>query len=131
MHDLPPELRTALAAAVARHSSPDVTATTARLVERYQQGSPADEPLLLSDLDAVAYATYRMPATYAAVRAALGEAARLAPGLAHPPRAPTDHRHQGSLVPELGYPIPRADQVASSFRCRKAQRLRGARLAGQ
>lgn len=81
MHDLPPELRTALAAAVARHSSPEVTATTARLVERYQDGSPA-EPLLLSDLDAVAYATYRMPATWAAVRAAMGEATRLAPALA-------------------------------------------------
>lgn len=82
MHDLPPELRTALAAAVAQHSSPDVTATTARLVQAYQQGSPADAPLLVSDLDAVAYATYRMPATWAAVRAALGEAARLAPELA-------------------------------------------------
>lgn len=82
MHDLPPELRTALATAVARHPSPDVTATTARLVARYQDGSPADAPLLISDLDAVAYATYRMPATWAAVRAALGETARLAPGLA-------------------------------------------------
>ena len=88
MHDLPPELRTALSTAVARHPSPDVTATTARLVGRYQDGSPAAEPLLVSDLDAIAYATYRMPATYAAVRAALGEAARLAPGLA--PRTQLD-----------------------------------------
>lgn len=82
MHELPPALRAALTTAVTRHASPDVTATVARLVARYQDGSPATEPLLVGDLDAVAYATYRMPATYAAVRAVLGEAARLAPELA-------------------------------------------------
>jgi ribosomal protein RSM22 (predicted rRNA methylase) len=88
VHELPPALRAALAAAVARHPSPEVTAATARLVERYQEGSPAETPLLVSELDAVAYANYRMPATWAAVRAALGEAARLAPALA--PRTQLD-----------------------------------------
>ncbi len=90
MHELPAPLRAALAATSTRHPGPALQETTARLVQRYQLGTPAEAPLLTCDLDAAAYATYRMPATYAAVRAVLGEAARLAPSL-----APTSHLDVG------------------------------------
>lgn len=82
MHELPAPLRSALATVSARHPGSALPETTARLVQRYQLGVPAQAPLLLSDLDAAAYATYRMPATFAAVRSVLGETARLAPSLA-------------------------------------------------
>ncbi|MEO6880938.1 MAG: small ribosomal subunit Rsm22 family protein [Mycobacteriaceae bacterium] len=90
MHELPAPLRAALAATSTRHPGPALQETTARLVQRYQLGTPARAPLLTSDLDAAAYATYRMPATFAAVRSVFGETARLAPSL-----APTSHLDVG------------------------------------
>lgn len=81
IHELPAPLRAALAATSARHRGSALQETTARLVQRYQLGVPAEAPLLVSDLDAAAYATYRMPATFAAVRSVLGETARLDPSL--------------------------------------------------
>lgn len=82
MHELPAPLRSALTETSARHPGSALQETTARLVQRYQLGGPADGPLLVSELDAAAYATYRMPATFAAVRSVLDETARLLPTLA-------------------------------------------------
>lgn len=48
-----------------------LTAAVRRLSERYRQESPASDPLMSSATDVLAYAAYRMPATYAACRAAL------------------------------------------------------------
>jgi ribosomal protein RSM22 (predicted rRNA methylase) len=42
-----------------------------RLITDYRSGLPAGEPLLRNMVDATAYAAYRMPATHAAVTAAL------------------------------------------------------------
>jgi ribosomal protein RSM22 (predicted rRNA methylase) len=53
-----------------------------RLTTRYREGTAAAEPIMKSDLEVAAYAGYRMPATYAAVHAALTEVARLAPDFA-------------------------------------------------
>lgn len=108
MHALPAPLRAALAATSTRHSGPALQETTARLVQRYQLGTPAEAPLLVSDLDAAAYATYRMPATFAAVRSVLGEAARLAPSL-----APVSHLDVGGGT---GSAVWAAAQVWPSLR---------------
>ena len=43
----------------------------ARLSERYRAVAAANEPILARDIDVLAYAHYRMPATFAAVRHAL------------------------------------------------------------
>ncbi|WP_245934181.1 small ribosomal subunit Rsm22 family protein [Branchiibius hedensis] len=48
-----------------------LTAAVRRLSDRYRQESPASAPLMASAIDVVAYAAYRMPATYAACHAAL------------------------------------------------------------
>ncbi|KYH45240.1 hypothetical protein AZH51_13685 [Branchiibius sp. NY16-3462-2] len=48
-----------------------LTAAVRRLSDRYRQESPASAPLMGSATDVLAYAAYRMPATYAACRAAL------------------------------------------------------------
>jgi len=79
--DLPSELRAALTAAAEQYPASVLAAVTTRLIARYQDGAPAvpGESVLRSDSDAVAYATYRMPATYAAVHAALGALAGLVP----------------------------------------------------
>ncbi|MFC6712520.1 small ribosomal subunit Rsm22 family protein [Branchiibius cervicis] len=48
-----------------------LSAAVRRLSERYRQELPASAPLMGSAIDVLAYAAYRMPATYAACRAAL------------------------------------------------------------
>ncbi|NYI06867.1 small ribosomal subunit Rsm22 family protein [Allostreptomyces psammosilenae] len=49
-----------------------------RLIANYRGDTPTDQPILRGGLDVVAYAAYRMPATYAAVRFALGQLQRSA-----------------------------------------------------
>ncbi|GAB3850707.1 small ribosomal subunit Rsm22 family protein [Dactylosporangium cerinum] len=44
-----------------------------RLIADYRSGRPAEEPLLRNMVDVTAYAAYRMPATHAAVAAALAQ----------------------------------------------------------
>ncbi|RKT55245.1 small ribosomal subunit Rsm22 family protein [Saccharothrix australiensis] len=53
-----------------------------RLSTRYREGGAASEPILRTPADVGAYAAYRMPATYAALRRVLGEAAAQRPDLA-------------------------------------------------
>lgn len=48
-----------------------LTAAVRRLSDRYRQETPASAPLMGSATDVLAYAAYRMPATYAACHAAL------------------------------------------------------------
>ncbi len=72
------DLADALAAAVGgRFPDGELSSATAVLIERYQarRAAPPGQPILQTARDVAAYAMYRMPATYAAVRAALEQAA--------------------------------------------------------
>jgi len=80
--DLPKDLRAALDDAVARVPVTDIATAVDRLIARYRTGGEAGRPILTSVADVTAYAAYRMPATYAAVRAALTQVALAAPALA-------------------------------------------------
>ncbi|BAG22061.1 MULTISPECIES: small ribosomal subunit Rsm22 family protein [Streptomyces] len=51
-----------------------------RLIASYRGETPTDAPILRDRSDVAAYAAYRMPATYEAVRSALGALAEAAPG---------------------------------------------------
>ncbi|MET8634365.1 small ribosomal subunit Rsm22 family protein [Streptomyces sp. NPDC004096] len=57
-----------------------------RLIANYRGRTPTDAPVLRDRADVVAYAAYRMPATFEAVRAALEALADAAPGW-----VPSDH----------------------------------------
>lgn len=59
-----------------------------RLIATYRGTTPTHTPVLRDASDAAAYAAYRMPATFEAVRAALGALADAAPGWA--PRSHLD-----------------------------------------
>ncbi|MYS49731.1 rRNA methyltransferase, partial [Streptomyces sp. SID6013] len=50
-----------------------------RLIANYRGDTPTDAPILRDCADVVAYAAYRMPATFAAVRSALAEFAAAVP----------------------------------------------------
>ncbi|MGW4180956.1 small ribosomal subunit Rsm22 family protein, partial [Streptomyces albidoflavus] len=52
---------------------------TARLIANYRGATPTDAPVLRDRSDVVAYAAYRMPATFEADRAALGALADAVP----------------------------------------------------
>ena len=87
--DLPPALRDALDAELARIAPPRLAAATMALVERYRGGQPAPGGrFLASDDDIAAYAAYRLPATYAAVAAALTQVVEQWPD--EPPRTLLD-----------------------------------------
>lgn len=58
------------------------TAAVERLIASYRGETPTDAPVLRDRSDVVAYAAYRMPATFEAVRAALDALAEAAPGWA-------------------------------------------------
>jgi ribosomal protein RSM22 (predicted rRNA methylase) len=73
--EIPKDLREAIDQAVAGIPGRDLAAVVERLIERYRAGGVAVEPILAGATDAAAYAAYRMPATFAAVRAALGQLA--------------------------------------------------------
>ncbi|MBW8802979.1 MAG: rRNA methyltransferase [Catenulisporales bacterium] len=80
--DLPADLAAALDAATADLPLRDLEASVERLITRYRTPGRADRPILGGPLDAVAYAAYRMPATWGAVRSALSAAAERLPELA-------------------------------------------------
>lgn len=71
MTDLPVELRAALDSAVAGIPSKELSRSVDALIERYRAGQEAPEPILNSKVSSAAYAVYRMPATYAAIKSAL------------------------------------------------------------
>jgi len=72
MADLPDELRAALATRLAAEPVDRMRSAVARLMDAYRSGQPATKPILAGSAEIAAYAGYRMPATYAAVRAAIG-----------------------------------------------------------
>jgi ribosomal protein RSM22 (predicted rRNA methylase) len=77
--EIPADLRTSLDAALSRVGLRSAAETVERLIEAYRSDGP---PPTLSTMDSVlAYAGYRMPATYSAVRAALRQVATAVPGL--------------------------------------------------
>jgi ribosomal protein RSM22 (predicted rRNA methylase) len=65
------ELREALGQLLEAVPPKRIAESVQRLIADYRSGRPADEPLLRTMVDATAYAAYRMPATHAAVAAAL------------------------------------------------------------
>ncbi len=82
MTPLPDDLARALDGALERIPASRLAPVVDRLIGDYRAGRPATTPILRSADDAAAYAAYRMPATFAAVRDALGRAAEIAPDLA-------------------------------------------------
>ncbi|WP_067496272.1 small ribosomal subunit Rsm22 family protein [Actinoplanes sp. TFC3] len=73
--ELPADLRAGLETEAARAPEERLAQSVSRLIEAYRSGKPASVPILTSSTDVLAYAAYRMPATFAAVRAALGQIA--------------------------------------------------------
>ncbi|MFI5974785.1 small ribosomal subunit Rsm22 family protein [Streptomyces sp. NPDC051452] len=59
-----------------------VTRAVDRLIAAYRGATPTDAPILRDRADVAAYAAYRMPATFAAVRSALAAFADAVPGWA-------------------------------------------------
>lgn len=80
--DLPTDLAAALDAATADIPLRELEASVDRLMARYRAPGRADRPILAGRVDAAAYAAYRMPATWGAVRGAVAAAAARVAGLA-------------------------------------------------
>jgi ribosomal protein RSM22 (predicted rRNA methylase) len=74
MFELPPDLADAIGRLTGR-SHDQLATTTQRLIDRYQADTPATpgKPIMSGDREALAYAAYRMPATYAAIRTVLDQ----------------------------------------------------------
>ncbi|MBC9712453.1 small ribosomal subunit Rsm22 family protein [Streptomyces sp. TRM66268-LWL] len=72
-------LRTALAELLAGLPHKQATQAVDRLIANYRGRTPTDAPILRDRSDVAAYAAYRMPATFEAVRSALGALADAAP----------------------------------------------------
>jgi ribosomal protein RSM22 (predicted rRNA methylase) len=80
--ELPADLREALDRTTAGVPAGRLADAVELLVGRYRSGEPAEDgPILAEAIDVTAYAAYRMPATYAAVRAALAQVAGRRPDL--------------------------------------------------
>jgi ribosomal protein RSM22 (predicted rRNA methylase) len=78
--DLPNDLRSALAKELANIPQKSMADAAARLSMRYRGSQPpAKRPFLRSRDDVIAYAAYRLPATYAAIFAVLTEAQKRRP----------------------------------------------------
>lgn len=101
---LPEQLRQGLDQLAARHPLGPITAATGRLIDRYQADRPAapGRPIVDDETAATAYALYRMPATFAAARAALAQAAAALPGF-----APRTHCDLGGGTGGVGWAVAR------------------------
>ncbi|MFC8567665.1 small ribosomal subunit Rsm22 family protein [Streptomyces sp. NPDC057245] len=75
-------LRAALAELVDGLPPRQAAQAVERLIGHYRGDTPTDAPILRDRADVVAYAAYRMPATFAAVRSALDAFANAVPGWA-------------------------------------------------
>jgi ribosomal protein RSM22 (predicted rRNA methylase) len=80
MSSMPGWLAGALQAKLDNVSRVALRASARQISERYRSGG--DSNVIRSDFDALAYAVVRMPATYAAVRAALAQTAEIIPDFA-------------------------------------------------
>jgi ribosomal protein RSM22 (predicted rRNA methylase) len=76
-----PTLRACIDDVVAGGKTAQLAAHVERLSALYRAGDPAATPMLSSESAVLAYAAYRMPATYAATRAALGHLRDVVPDL--------------------------------------------------
>ncbi|GAA0398092.1 rRNA methyltransferase [Acrocarpospora corrugata] len=85
---LPGDLYDALDAALRRFAPADMARSVQNLMRQYREGGAPADVILDSAIDVAAYAGYRMPATFAAVSAALRHTAELTPGFA--PRTQVD-----------------------------------------
>ncbi|MBZ2198772.1 small ribosomal subunit Rsm22 family protein [Occultella gossypii] len=81
MYRLPSPLSDAIDGVVAEHPSAKVAAAARSLSERYLADHAASVPIIDSRLRAAAYVLTRMPATYAAARAAVEQVRRSVPDL--------------------------------------------------
>ncbi|MFJ4875621.1 small ribosomal subunit Rsm22 family protein [Streptomyces sp. NPDC088745] len=77
---LPEVLRSALAGLLDGLPPRQATQAVDRLIANYRGTTPTDAPVLRDRSDVAAYAAYRMPATFEAVRSALGALRAAAPG---------------------------------------------------
>jgi ribosomal protein RSM22 (predicted rRNA methylase) len=68
---MPSSLRDCIEGALAGTTAASLTARVERLIDIYRSGIAPVSPILASPDDVLAYTAYRMPATYAVVRAAL------------------------------------------------------------
>jgi ribosomal protein RSM22 (predicted rRNA methylase) len=68
---MPSTLRACIDDALGGTSTAALTRSVERLIEAYRSGETPTAPILSSNHDVLAYAAYRMPATYAVIRAAL------------------------------------------------------------
>ncbi|WP_214109408.1 small ribosomal subunit Rsm22 family protein [Acrocarpospora catenulata] len=75
----PDDLHNALDVLLSRFSTADLTQSVRHLIKQYREGTPPADVVLGSEIDVAAYAGYRMPATFAAVSAALRHVAAVAP----------------------------------------------------
>ncbi|MGW5395617.1 small ribosomal subunit Rsm22 family protein [Streptomyces sp. NPDC003952] len=75
-------LRSALAGLLEGLPQKQATAAVERLIANYRGTIPTNTPVLRNRSDVAAYAAYRMPATFEAVRSALDGLAEAAPGWA-------------------------------------------------
>ncbi|MFH8486043.1 small ribosomal subunit Rsm22 family protein [Streptomyces longisporoflavus] len=75
-------LRAALAGLLDGLPAKQAAQAVERLIANYRGSTPTDAPILRDRADVAAYAAYRMPATFEAVRSALGALADAAPGWA-------------------------------------------------
>lgn len=73
-------LRTALARLLEDLPPRQASAAVERLIANYRGATPTDAPILRDRADVAAYAAYRMPATFEAVRSALEAFADAVPG---------------------------------------------------
>ncbi len=71
MGELPEPLRYALTSQLNGIATDALRTSVDRLIAAYRSGTTPQAPILASATDVAAYAAYRMPATYSAVRAAL------------------------------------------------------------
>ena len=77
---LPPQLSAAIGAAAQGVPAKDIARSVQALTARYRGESQAGGRAIRSDVDVLAYLSYRLPATYAAVAAALAATAARRPG---------------------------------------------------
>lgn len=68
---MPSSLRACIDSALVGTTGASLTRNVERLIESYRSGETPRSPILASQDDVLAYAAYRMPATYAVVHAAL------------------------------------------------------------
>jgi ribosomal protein RSM22 (predicted rRNA methylase) len=80
---MPSSLRECIDEALTGTTAATLTRTVERLIETYRSGTTPVTPILATADDVLAYTAYRMPATYAVVRAALHEVSLGVPDL-HP-----------------------------------------------